>query len=268
MQVRSLALRTDLAYVRWLGAVDDLGDVVRAHLPASPDYFFGNFLLFPDAPQAGDLERWIARFAEAFAHDPNIRHVCLRWDRADGEGGDVAAFAAAGFVADHAQALIARATQPPPRPATGFVCRPIDGEADWAKVRALQVAVSIESFGPACVAWANDMVSGYRRLVEAGHGRWFGAFDGRGPAAPLAADLGVFVDGGVGRFRSVETASAYRRRGLCGTLVHHASQTAFHEFDAETLVLVADPDYHAGRIYESVGFQPAERLVAVFRRPG
>jgi predicted GNAT family acetyltransferase len=99
----------------------------------------------------------------------------------------------------------------------------------------------------------------YRRMGQAGLGEWFGAFlDGR-----LVADLGVFTDGSVGRFQSVGTHPGYRRRGICGTLVHQASRHAFERIGVETLVMVADEHYFAAKIYESVGFQRTEKQVGL-----
>jgi ribosomal protein S18 acetylase RimI-like enzyme len=265
--VRSLGLRTDLMLVAWDGRLDRHGDAVRAYTPGNPDYYYGNFLLFPDAPGPGDAARWTARFEEAFAHDPDIRHVCLRWDRPDGEGGALDELEAAGFVVDRGDVLTARAVRPPPRPNRDVAVREVATDGDWAAVEQLQVARSMASFGPDCERWARRMVAQQRRLVEAGRGRWLGAFASADRDAPLAGDLGVFVEDGVGRFQAVETDPAFRRRGVCGTLVHRAAEIAFAELGARVLVMVADPDQPAARIYESVGFARAERLVAAHRPP-
>lgn len=63
---------------------------------------------------------------------------------------------------------------------------------------------------------------------------------------------------GLARFQSVETDPDFRRRGLAGTLVHHVSEHGFAELEAETLVMVADPNYTAIRIYDAVGFTASE----------
>ena len=265
--VRSLGLRTDLMLVGWGGQLDRHGDALRAYTPGNPDYYYGNFLLFADAPGPGDAARWIARFEEAFAHDPDIRHVCLRWDRPDGEGGALDELVAAGFVVDRGDVLTARAVRPPPRPNRDVTLRAVASDADWAAVERLQVSTSIASYGADCERWARRIAAEQRRLVEDGRGRWLGAFASGERDAPLVADLGVFVADGVGRFQSVETHPDHRRRGVCGTLVHRAAEIAFAELGARVLVMVADPDYHAARIYESVGFARAERLVAAYRPP-
>ena len=69
------------------------------------------------------------------------------------------------------------------------------------------------------------------------------------------AGLGIFRTGeGLARFQSVKTHPDHRGRGICGTLVHRASQDAFASLGAETLVMVADPIDTAIRVYRSVGF--------------
>lgn len=66
-----------------------------------------------------------------------------------------------------------------------------------------------------------------------GHGGWFGAFTG----GRMLGGLGIYTDGnGVARFQSVET-----------------------------LVIVADPEYVATRIYRSVGFDGTETQVQLSR---
>ncbi len=69
------------------------------------------------------------------------------------------------------------------------------------------------------------------------------------------------------RFQSVETHPAFRRRGLAGTLVHVLSCYGFGELGARTLVMVADPDYAAIRIYRAAGFTARECGLSAERVP-
>jgi predicted GNAT family acetyltransferase len=84
----------------------------------------------------------------------------------------------------------------------------------------------------------------------------------------MVSGLGVFGDGsGIARFQAVDTHPEHRNRGLAGTLVYRASQYARQEMAAQTLVIVADPDGPAIRIYRSVGFGDAETQVQLQRSP-
>jgi predicted GNAT family acetyltransferase len=60
------------------------------------------------------------------------------------------------------------------------------------------------------------------------------------------------------RFQSVETDPGFRRRGLAGTLVHRVGEYGLAELGAETLVMVADPNDNAIRVYGTVGFTASE----------
>ena len=101
-----------------------------------------------------------------------------------------------------------------------------------------------------------------REQQEAGLGGWFGAFvDGE-----MLCGLGLFTDGsGLGRFQDVETVASARRRGLAASLVHHASLVGLREYAIRELVMVADPDYAAIRIYRSLGFTDSEIQIQVAR---
>ena len=114
------------------------------------------------------------------------------------------------------------------------------------------------------VAFATGKTRAHRRLVEQGRGQWFGAFLGD----ELVASLGIFVASeGLARFQDVKTRPDFRGRGLCGTLVHAAGRHAFDELGVHTLLMVADPDYLAIRVYRSVGFEETETQLQALRKP-
>ena len=82
----------------------------------------------------------------------------------------------------------------------------------------------------------------------------------------LVAQLGLVAAGaGLARFQDVETHPACHRRGLAATLVHGASAIGFGQLGAQTLVMVADPDDEAIRVYRALGFVEAERRLGVAR---
>jgi GNAT superfamily N-acetyltransferase len=102
-------------------------------------------------------------------------------------------------------------------------------------------------------------MQGYRELTLQGLGGWWGAsLDGR-----LVGDLGLFLQDGVGCCQPVGTHPESRQQGIYGTLIHEMARRALSAGRAETLVMVADPDYHAACIYESVGFVATEQQVGI-----
>ena len=248
--------------IGWDGDVDEHAGAIRARSPSNPDFFMGNFLLFPGAPRAGEAPTWIARFAAAFADDPRIAHVCMRWDRPDGARGAADELVALGFELEETVVLVTSAPRSPANACADVDVRALASDADWHAAIALQVATMTEQWGARAAAFARRQMERNRRFVAYGRGAWFGAF----LAGQLVADLGVFAERGLARFQAIETAAAFRGRGICGALLFHAARFAIDELAAEQLVVVGLPD-HTSRVYASVGFVERERLVAAFRRP-
>ena len=78
----------------------------------------------------------------------------------------------------------------------------------------------------------------------------------------------VFVThAGIARFQSVETHPEHRRRGLAAAVVHAAGEHALATYGIEVLVIAADADGDAIRIYRRLGFADAERHNTLERRP-
>jgi len=126
------------------------------------------------------------------------------------------------------------------------------GDADWwARVTELQVAGREPRF-------AEDS---YRRFREArfrdlramfasGRGTWYAAVLG----GEVVGSCGIVVTGARGRFQSVDTTRAHRRRGICSRLVVEAAHDAAGRFGPRSLVIAADIHYHALGLNESLGW--------------
>jgi predicted GNAT family acetyltransferase len=68
----------------------------------------------------------------------------------------------------------------------------------------------------------------------------------------------IDAGGGLARYQSVAAHPQFRGRGFAGTLVHRLAAYGFDELGAQTLVMVADPEYLPIRVYRSVGFNGTE----------
>jgi GNAT superfamily N-acetyltransferase len=203
------------------------------------------------------LEAALPVFAAEF---PDAGHIAIGVDGTDGAPGLEEHAAALDLDVERVTMLSATSVRPPPRPDTTAEYRRLASDADFEQAVDLQ--------------YANEPADGrdyltarsarYRQIQDAGHGAWFGAFvDGT-----MRAGLGLFTDGsGVARFQAVDTHPDFRGRGLAGTLVHHAAAEGLSWPGVETLVIAADPAYHAIRIYRSVGFDGTETQVQVSRNP-
>jgi ribosomal protein S18 acetylase RimI-like enzyme len=260
MEIASLAYRTDLAMLELSGStVEDRGDHLVVRTPDNPTFWWGNHLLLAEAPRdEAEARGWIATFEREF---PEARHRTFGVDGTSGEVADVASFAALGMETEASSVMTATATHPPPHPNTDATIRRLASDADWAQ----QVELSMvgEEFGYD-LAFCTARTAAERSLVDQGYGAWWGAFDGD----TLLSSMGLFTASeGLARFQNVKTHPDARGRGLAGTLVHRVSRYGFDELGAHTLVMVADPDYVAIRIYRAVGFADTERQIQVTRKP-
>lgn len=262
MKLRSLATRTDLEFIRFGGRVDDRGEYLVAESLDNPDYYWGNLLLFSGPPQPGDGKRWLELFQKEFLHQPRVRHVTLAWDGTDGARGAAAEFT--GFTFEEAVILTATAAdlRSPAKWNGDVTIRPLRSSEDWEAATNNQIIVNEDIPAHEFIPFKRAQMTKYRRMVEHGFGEWWGAFLGQ----RLVADCGLYVFGDVGRYQSVVTDPDFRRQGICGTLIHASGEHALAR-GAKSLVMAADPEYHAARIYESVGFQPRERQVGLCRSP-
>ena len=258
MEVRSLGYRTDLAILEFEGSqVVDRGDHLVIRTPANPDYWWGNFLLLGDLKH-GSGSRWRARFAAEF---PDAQHIALGLDKTDADTADAGELA--GMAMERNAVMTATAVHAPPRPNAEAVCRTLESDADWQQ--SLNLAAAVYAGEPGGdTGFLTARLAAKRALTEAGHGAWFGAFiDGK-----LVSQLGLITnETALARYQSVETHPAARRRGLAGTLVWQASATRLTS-DTRTLVMVADPDDAAIRVYRSVGFTVTESQLSFIRQPG
>ena len=263
MNVRSLGIRTDLIFQRFGGVIVDRGSYLVLLTPSNPAYRWGNMLLFADPPGEGDLERWRQLFAREVGAPPEINHMVFAWDTIHGEPGYVQPFLDTGFEIERNVVLSTNAVHPPPRINDGIAISPLESDAEWQAAFELELLCRDEGEDEAGYrTFIERKMAQYREMIAAGMGRWFGAFlNGK-----LVADMGLFVEDGIGRFQSVKTHPGYRRRGICGTMVHAIARRGLETMGAETLVMIADAEYHAAKIYQSVGFRPTERIVGVERK--
>ena len=254
MDVQSIAYKTDLALLKLGGSVvEDRSDHLVVRTPHNPTFHWGNFVLLDRPPAAQEVPGVLAEFDAAF---PDSRHRAIGVDVTTDRAEALAPLVEAGLSLEIAAVMTARATRPPPRPDTQASYRPLTSDDDWGQRVALSARCNENHETDDYLGFATARAATDRLLTESGHGAWWGAFhEGR-----LVSSLGLFRAGaGLGRFQSVETDPDFRGRGLAGTLVHHVSRWGLSELGAETLVMVADPEYVAIRVYRSVGFAETER---------
>lgn len=251
MELVSPGYRSQLIFTNFDGLATDRGDCWAIHSLTNPNFFWGNLLVFDRPPQRGDADAWIRRFAAEFV-DPRIYHVTLAWQSETGEIGDVGEFLERGYKFESTAVLTARSVRTPAHINPSLQVRRLSTDRDWEDMLAVQMACAHSHISAA--NWENfyrAQATRYRAMEQAGMGHWYGGyFDGR-----LVAGLGIYHHSGLGRFQTVSTHPDFQRRGFCQTLVYETSRLALASGKVQELVMCADPDYHAIRIYEAVGFQ-------------
>jgi GNAT superfamily N-acetyltransferase len=243
VKVQSLGYRTDLMLLRLQGSVVvDRGDRLVVRTPANPGFHWGNFVLAD--------QTWVDRPLT---------------DLVDGAHGLVWGndeLGECGLEAEPSVVMTATEVREPLHPNSEAVLRMLASDADWAAAVDL---LSRDSDGCDPVEYRDfeeRRMTARREQQDAGLGGWFGAFvDGE-----MLCGLGLFTDGsGLGRFQSVQTLESARQRGLAASLVHHASLAGLRDYAIRELVMVADPDYAAIRIYRSLGFVESQTQIQVAR---
>ncbi|MDB4962648.1 MAG: family N-acetyltransferase [Myxococcales bacterium] len=254
MHLRSLGLATDLELARTRGQVIDRDGYLVVRTPDDPTYYYGNLLVLPAAPQVGEVAYWTRKFASELGGDPAIRHIALRWDGIHGDTGAIDELSAAGFTVEVTEVMTATAIS---APAVDVEIRPLHA-SELPTTAELEYAIgdvhtdSYRRFFHRRAAWKQT-------LVTAGLATFWGAFDG----ATLVASLGLVPLGPRARYQDVQTAVAYRKRGIASALLAAAARAV----TTSELVIVAEPDSAAARVYERVGFRPIERVASACRYP-
>ena len=246
--------------------------VVRS--PSNPSHYWGNLLLFDDPPGEGDGSRWEALFAESFGDQPNVRHRTFAWDRIDDDiGAARGEFLDRGYDLDETVALLAHAAQlrPHPRQSSEVAVRALNS-AVGADMELWDAVVEIQVHGrdaghdeETFRAFSRRRLDSLRALFRARRGAWYVALDRT--TGTVVGSCGIVATAGRGRFQAVDTAAAFRRRGICSRLVVEAARLSAAEYDVARFVIVADLHYHALGLYESLGFERAEQLSGVCHWP-
>jgi GNAT superfamily N-acetyltransferase len=269
--ISSLVWATDIDVLEESHVLDRRDGYWVVLSPANPTFWWGNFLLFDDAPGPGDGERWERIFDEAFAGHSEVTHRSFAWDRTDGAAGDAdRELLTRGYELEQTTGLIATPSEIRPHARANEVAdvRVLDPASDeqlWDQVIAVQLAQAGHEHGDAEYneTFLRRRQTTLRDLFRNGRGAWYVAvLDGE-----VAASLGIVVTGARARYQTVDTAQAHRRKGLATRLVVDAAAHAASNHAIDHFVMAADPDYHAIGIYESVGFRPRERVVGALLKP-
>lgn len=263
MDIRSLGFRTDLRLLEMTGSqIEDRGTHLVVRTPDNPTYFWGNFILLKELPVPGGEREVIGAFHTEF---PLAEHVSIGVDGTEDLTEAVQPFVDAGLEVESGVVLTAGALVAPRPVAVEVVVRPLESDDDWERRARLSHALWSRTDESTFMTYARRKNEQERGLVARGLGRRYAAFVGD----ELVSTAGIFVThAGIARYQSVETHPDHRRQGLAAAVVHAAGEHALAAYRIEVLVIAADHDGDAIRIYRSLGFTDAERHLTMERREG
>jgi hypothetical protein len=254
MTIRSLGYRTEIFFPRFDGFVVRKPGYHVIESPNCPEDPWGNFLLFDSPPSDVDPGAWPELFRREFGERPEVRTLCMGWDSPEGFVGApeaITGFVHSGFTIDSRNvyaaeiARLKRARQG----RQAVEVRELEGDADW---RAL-LAHRRPPHGPV----PKHRMARYRRICEAGLGRWMGAFSGR----KLVADLGVFHD------PNDDWATAVAWACDPPAILTRLLLEGLDGMPSRRLVIVAPTHAPTDPILESIGLKAIERRVGLIREP-
>ena len=256
MKITSLSRRTDLIFAKFGGEVTNKGDYTLVQTPANPGYHWGNYIIFDSPPDKGDYQRWRDIFKKEFNYYEKICHMAFTWESFPPRRGEYQEFTDNSFEFGEAIVLSASKLTTPTKYNNKMEVKKVITENQWEEAVHNQLLCSDSKFAEAGYeSFKRKQMAQYRAMSEKGMGNWFGAYIG----GQMVADLGIFFEDELARYQSVGTDPNFRRQGLCQTLVYETAKIALKEYGVSTLVMEADANYHAAKIYESIGFKPTEK---------
>ena len=261
MRLTSLTVSSEVLTLSGISQLTQHDGYCVQATPSEPVYWMGNQLILQR--QDFEYDDLMGLFA---AHFPDAEHRCFVWDVPGMTRQSVPAeFADNEFQSEDVDALMLGDTLRVVDVPEGIVIRPLQSDTDWAAALALQIEITIEE--------GHDK-TGYRTYLEGrnqsrrvqiakGLGQWFGAFEGD----LLVCQMGMFHNTQVARYQSVETRKTHRRRGICSALLSYAAHWALDRAPDAKVVIVAEMESDAGRLYRSMGFEHVETIHGVMRGP-
>jgi GNAT superfamily N-acetyltransferase len=257
----SLGYRTDLAVRSLEGSVvtrhEQYWEIVTS---ANPTFYWGNFLLLDEQLLDERPETVVAQFANRF---PHAAHVAIGIDGPAVSLERCSKFENHGIAVEEVAILTAAPHEVRGASSGDIAIRPLETDDDWRQYVEVGLATRESYFEESAYRrYLTDGVAQRQLAASTGRALWLGVF----VENELAAHLGIYDCGdGIARYQKIETFPGFQRRGYASALIRSAAQHAREVFDSQTLVIAADPNYHAINLYRSLGFVQTETQLQLQR---
>jgi len=203
------------------------------------DFWGGNCLMLPRAPSSNEAA--VALWRRSFADVP-VRRILVQWEVPFGtvSGGGVGS--------DRIDVLTLR--DPCVSPGREGHYAVVTDAAVFERIVQMTLQSQADGAnGNRDDAYTRWQYSDYWRQMLSGRLKWYAGFNGD----TLCCACGVKTVDGVARYVDVLTALGHRGQGWADGIVRFAAVKSLEE--ARLLVIAAEPDSSAGRVYRKIGFE-------------
>lgn len=255
MEVRSLSYSTLLHTLSFSSSIENKHEYLVVKTPGNPRYYWGNFLFFHHPPKQESMVEWELIFDKEFLDIP-LKHKAFAWDSVGDSAIIVDPFINNGYYLEVDDVLLTSRIRKPNYYNSNLTITPIDSSSQWNQVTQLSMDCFCPNPDMEYAKYVNKLRIDIEKEIREGKGIWMGAF----LKDKLVGDMGLFQAGkGRGLVISVKTDPKYRKNGVCRTLLYKTAFYGFEHLGFKEIVMVADQNLSASKIYRSVGFQTCEQ---------
>jgi len=259
MKKYSLADFTDLIFHSSSGCIseNDLYTLVRT--PSNPYFYFGNYLILNKNIENYNKKELENFFTSEFSDEKRIGHIAFSWPYNKSENVD--SYIEDGYHYEKSIAMTLEQSN-----LADLKCKNSDvhirkfSEGDWDQ----WILFELDEFDNQYPIIDHQLFllgleKNYRSLIKADKGSWYGAFIDK----ELVASAGIFHEDSIGRLQKIRTRGNYQGKGICKTMLH---KICSDYYELSKIVVVADENYFAKKVYTSLGFYEREKQVSLYKK--
>lgn len=257
IQLKSKALTSELILLRDSCEIKERKEYFVIRSLRNPYFHWGNFLIFNQAPKENDLPKWEEYFCEEFPEFIH-QHRAFTWIK----GEDFPNFTIREYHLEKMACLTTKDIQQVQQIHPDITIRRIQSEEEWIELEKKQTErIDLKEHDTSFLKFNKQKFKDYKAMIDKHFGDWFVAdLEGK-----WVADLGLFYGEGMARYQNVTTYPGFEGRGIAHALVYGSAKYALKNYPIEELVIVADENSRAQKIYQNLGFQMVERRTNLYR---
>lgn len=257
VQLISKALQSELVVLRHSCEIIEKKEYFVIRSFRNPYFHWGNFLIFKQAPKENDLSKWEEYFCAEFPEFIH-QHRAFTWIK----GEERRNFKIPDYLLEKTVCLTAKDVQHVNQINPDITLRRIQVEQEWLELEKKQAErMTPEERDPSFLNFNRQRFQDYKAMVDKHLGDWFIADLG----GKWVGDLGLFYGDGMACYQNVTTYPGFEGRGIAHALIYGSAKYALKNYPIKELVIVADEDSRAQKIYQNLGFQLIERRTNLYR---